>query len=185
MNQRTRLRNLIASLLLATVPLAWPTDALAQTQAAPESELKAAIIANMLLFVEWPDARVSALDEIIICHLDSSPVANALSQLNGKSVKGKQIKVTQVAPDRMTGCNALYLSSGDVGALTRVVSGGTANTSPMLLFGDTPGFLQRGVMVNLEQAGGRIVFDINLRSLQASGLKLSSKALRLARVVVE
>ena len=40
-------------------------------------------------------------------------------------------------------------------------------------------------MVNLEQVGGRVVFDINLRSLKASGLKLSSKALRLARVVIE
>ena len=62
---------------------------------------------------------------------------------------------------------------------------GATTGAPILLFGDTPGFLQRGVMVNLEQVGGRVVFDINLRSLKASGLKLSSKALRLARVVIE
>ena len=69
--------------------------------------------------------------------------------------------------------------------LPRFAPGSATNGAPILLFGDTPGFLQRGVMVNLEQVGGRVVFDINLRSLKASGLKLSSKALRLARVVIE
>ena len=139
----------------------------------------------MLLFIEWPDARVSALDEITVCHLDSSPVADALTQLNGKSVKGKLLKVATVSPDNTANCHALYLAAANAGTLSRLVPGGATNSVPILLFGDTPGFLQRGVMVNLEQVGGRVVFDINLRSLQASGLKLSSKALRLARVVIE
>ena len=184
MSLHTRFRNLSASLLLALAPLVWPTDALAQAQA-PEPELKAAIIANMLLFIEWPDARVSALDEITVCHLGSSPVADALTQLNGKSVKGKLLKVATVSPDNTANCHALYLAAANAGTLSRFAPGSATNSVPILLFGDTPGFLQRGVMVNLEQVGGRVVFDINLRSLKASGLKLSSKALRLARVVIE
>ena len=33
--------------------------------------------------------------------------------------------------------------------------------------------------------GGRVVFDIDLRSAQKAGLQISSKALRLARQVIE
>lgn len=40
-------------------------------------------------------------------------------------------------------------------------------------------------MLNLELISGRVVFDIDLRSAQRKGLKVSSKALRLARQVIE
>lgn len=187
MTLRSRLRTVRTSLLLVLATCCWlpGSQSSAQTLAqAPEAELKAAIIANMLMFVEWPDARLSALDQISICYLDASPVAGALTQLDGKSVKGKRIKVSQISPERTSECQALYLSPNNTGQLTRMVQQ-SKEAAPILLFSDTQDFLQRGVMVNLEQVGGRLVFDINLRALNTAGLKLSSKALRLARVVVE
>ncbi len=42
-----------------------------------------------------------------------------------------------------------------------------------------------GGMLNLELSGGHVVFDVNLRSAQKAGLQISSKALRLARKVIE
>jgi hypothetical protein len=55
----------------------------------------------------------------------------------------------------------------------------------MLLVGDSPGDQQRGVMLNLEIEGGRVVFDIDLRAARQAGLAVSSKVLRLARHVIE
>lgn len=170
-------------LALALMTLFRPMSAHAQTQA-PEAELKAAIIANMLLFVEWPAGKASAnTDQLSICHFDESPVAEALSRLNGKSVKGKILNVMRTNLDKAGNCHALYLSSSQRNTLTRLASGNIAALP--LLIGDTPGFLLHGIMVNLEPEAGRIAFDIDLRSLQAAGLKISSKALRLARVIVE
>ncbi len=40
-------------------------------------------------------------------------------------------------------------------------------------------------MINLELVSERIVFDIDLRPTQKAGLRVSSKALRLARQVIE
>jgi hypothetical protein len=59
------------------------------------------------------------------------------------------------------------------------------HASGILLVGDTPGYQQRGVMINLEIDGGRVVFDIDLRSVRQADLALSSKVLRLARHVLE
>lgn len=170
----------------------WPIGALllfllappaaAQLQA-PEAELKAAILANMLLFVDWPAQPVQAMDRLRLCHLGDSPVASALHQLDGKLIKGKALQVLRVDPGNAASCHALYFSPDDDAALTKIATG--LHASKVLLAGDTPGYLQRGVMLNLELVAGRVAFDIDLRAARQSGLTVSSKVLRLARMVVE
>ena len=183
MRPPTQILKSCASLVLALLGCAWQTAALAQPQA-PESELKAAIIANMLLFVEWPSGNKSTSEQLTLCYLDNSPVSESLALLHGKTIKGKSLDVVQSSPEKLGNCHALYLSPSNGSTLARIANGSLGNL-PVLLIGDTPGFLRRGIMVNLEQVSGRIIFDIDLGALQASRLKLSSKALRLARQVVE
>ncbi len=170
-------RKLLLLVLLVTAPLA-----LAQRQA-PEAELKAAILVNMLLFVDWPTQGGQAPDRLTLCYLDARPVPLALSQLDGKLLKGKPLQVVRVDAAAVGACHALYLSPLDAPNLSRVISNLPAGG--ILLMGDSPGYLQRGVMINLEIEGGRIVFDIDLKSVRQAGLALSSKALRLARHVLE
>ena len=183
MSRLAQLRRYSARLMLALTPLVWHPVAVAQVQA-PESELKAAIIANMLLFVEWPVQRTSSNQQLTICYLDENPVANALAQLDGKSVKGKSLRVMQTTPEKASSCHAIYLSPNSVPSLPRI-SATTPDPLPILLIGDAPGYIRRGIMINLEAQSGRIIFDINLKTMQAANLNVSSKALRLARLVIE
>ena len=170
-------RKFLLLVLLLMAPLA-----LAQRQA-PEAELKAAILVNMLLFVDWPSQGGQASDRLTLCYLDARPVPLALSQLDGRLLKGKPLQVVRVDAAAVGACHALYLSPLDAQNLSRVVS--NLPSGGILLMGDSPGYLQRGVMINLEIEGGRIVFDIDLKSVRQAGLALSSKALRLARHVLE
>ncbi len=168
-------RTFCTLLLLAVAPLA-----LAQRQAA-EPELKAAILANMLLFIDWPAQGTQALDRLTVCFLDHGPVAKALMQLDGKLLKGRPLRVERVEMEQVRGCHALYVSPAEAAYLPSLAP--LLQASGVLLTGDSPGYLQRGVMLNLEIDGGRVVFDINLRSVRQAGLTVSSKALRLARQV--
>ena len=168
--------------ILLALLLAWCAQVHAQRQA-PEPELKAAILVNMLLFVDWPIQSSQPTDRLTLCYLDSGPVATVLDRLNGKALKGKPLQVVRVNANVATGCHALYLSPNDGAALTRVVS--SLRTSGVLFVGDSPGYLQRGVAINLDVDDGRIVFDVDLRSARQAGLMMSSKVLRLARKVVE
>ncbi len=170
-------RTLLALLLLALTPLAH-----AQRQA-PEPELKAAILVNMLLFVDWPPPGGRSPDRLTVCYLAASPVATALAQLGGKLLKGRPLQVVRADAATLGECQVLYLSPTDATGLPRPASSQPA--SGMLLVGDSPGYLQRGVMLNLEIEGGRVVFDIDLRSARLAGLTVSSKVLRLARHVTE
>jgi hypothetical protein len=170
-------RRILWVLLLGLSPLA-----LAQPQA-PEAELKAAILVNMLLFVDWPTQASQPTDRLTLCYFDASPIAAVLDQLNGKLLKGKPLRVQPVTSTTVPGCHALYLSPRDLIRLVDVVP--NLRSSGVLLIGDSPGYLQRGVMLNLDVDDGRVVFDIDLRSARQAGLMLSSKMLRLARKVVE
>lgn len=170
-------RILLTAGLLAAAPLVW-----GQRQA-PEPELKAAILANMLLFVDWPTQGGQSPQRLTLCYLDAGPVSSALARLDGTLLKGKPLQVLHVDVAAVGGCHALYLSPAEAADVPRVVS--SARAGGVLLMGDSPGYLQRGVMLNLELAGGRVVFDIDLRSTRQAGLVVSSKALRLARQVLE
>jgi len=171
------LRCLGAAWLLLLPPLAA-----AQMQA-PEAELKAAILANVLLFVDWPAQPAQPADRLLLCYVGDSPLAAALVQLDGKLIKGKPLRVVRTDAGRAAACHALYLSAADDGVLGKMAP--SLHASGVLLAGDSPGYLQRGVMLNLELVAGRVAFDIDLRSLRQAGLAVSSKVLRLARLVVE
>lgn len=171
----------VAGWLLRLALLA-PIQSQAQVQAT-EADLKAAIISNMLLFVEWP-VRESAPDErLSICYQGDSPVASALLRLDGKTVKGRSLRVMQVAAVSAVQCHALYLSPGNLAQLGRILGG--IGSSPVFLAADSPEYLRRGVMLNLEEVAGRVVFDVDLGAAHKAGFQVSSKALRLARQVIE
>lgn len=158
------------------------SHAVAQMQA-PEAELKAAILVNLLLFVDWPAPGTTSDERLLLCYLGDSPVASALLQLDGRQVQGKPLHVLRTDAGRGRACHAFYFSPSEVGALGKIAP--ALRGTGVLLAGDSPGYLQQGAMVNLEVVGGRIVFDIDLRSARLAGLDVSSKVLRLARRVLE
>lgn len=168
--------------VLVAVCLAQAPVARAQ---APEPDLKAAIISNMLLFVDWPAASLPSApsDQLVVCYQGSSPVADALVRLDGKSVKGKLLKVVQAGNATAGQCHAFYLAPGNAGNLGAILP--ELGKAPIFVAADSPEYAKRGVMLNLDLSGGRVVFDIDLRSAQKAGLQISSKALRLARQVIE
>lgn len=173
-------RFVLASALLALRLLSWAPSADAQV---PEAELKAAIIVNMLLFVDWPGAGSGGREQMTLCHIDDSPVSAALMHFDGRVFKGKALKIRQTGPDALSGCQLVYVPPGNAATLARIA--GSARAANILLAGDSPTYLSRGIMLNLEVVDGRVVFDIDLRTTQKAGLQISSKALRLARQVIE
>jgi len=54
---------------------------------------------------------------------------------------------------------------------------------PILTVGDTTGFAEKGVLINLYQEERLMQFEVNLPAVKRSKLTFSSKLLRLARLV--
>lgn len=155
--------------------------AIAQIRAS-EADLKAAIITNMAIFVEWPVSGKLATNDLKICIFGNSPVGAALTNADGKSIGNRQVQVVTASKEQLGACHVVYVTEEDKKRLPEIMN--LLGSTSALLASDSPQMLE-GVMINLEQNAGRIVFDVNLRAVRKAGIKISSKALRLARTVIE
>jgi hypothetical protein len=52
---------------------------------------------------------------------------------------------------------------------------------PILIVGESDDFLQHGGMIAFVIEGGRVRFDVNVRTAASQGLKISSRLLQVAR----
>lgn len=176
-----RLRRLGAACLIAAIAAAGSAPGVAQAQenARSEPQLKAQIVFRALLFVQWP--RMAAADgPLRFCVFDESPLALALRDFDGRRVNDRLLQWRRVGVEQLATCQVAY-AGGALGlaALAR------HDVQGILWVGDELGLLERGVMLNLQVDGGRVVFDVGLAALRRQGLDISAKVLRLARYVKE
>lgn len=173
-----RCRGLAAAwMLTALAGIAQPVWA--QERARSEPELKAQIVFRALLFVQWPRA-VAADGPLRFCVFDESPLALALRDFDGRRVNDRVFQWRRVGTEQAAGCLAAY-----AGGMPGTAALGRSDAHGIFWVGDELGLLERGVMLNLQVDGGRIVFDIGLAALRREGLDISAKVLRLARYVKE
>lgn len=163
------------ALLLA---LLLPGLAAAQT---PEYDLKAAFLFNFAKFVEWPPAAFAGESEpLAICIYGKDPFGSTLDALvQGESVGGRSLVVQR--PDSLDGleeCHVLFVSSSEKGRLEEVLA--RVDGEPVLTVGDTEGFLRAGGIINFVLEGSKVRFLIDQEAAERSGLRISSKLMRLA-----
>lgn len=160
--------------------------AFAAREGMPEEEIKAAIVFNILLFVEWPKTPVRHEGTFILCTVADSATWRALkNSYDGRPIRGDRISVRNPVAEanELRACDAVFVDGINPQGLFQAAV--AIDDTPVLLIGEGPMALQSGAMIGLALSGGRYVFDINLSALKRSALAMSSKLLRLARRVVE
>jgi hypothetical protein len=149
---------------------------------ASESRLKAAIVANLTQFVEWPDAVIGSRSTMDVCVGTPDPFGGDLQELvAGESLKGRTLAVRRVEnANDVAACQILFLPRRSNGPhpLLRV-----AANRPILTVGDDPRFLDQGGIIGLRMVDGRVRFDVDDGAARRAGLRISSQLLRLALTV--
>jgi hypothetical protein len=148
----------------------------------PEYKLKAAFLYNFATYVEWPkdafpDPR--APFRVGVCGKD--PFGPILEDtFRGKTVGGRPIVVNR-SPDAadLRTCQLVFVpaTEGTSRAL-KALDGARA-----LTVGEREGFAAENGCVNFYLEGQRVRFEINVAAAKRAELKISSKLLRLARMV--
>lgn len=151
-------------------------------QASLENDVKAAFLYNFTKFVEWP-APAEAAEPFRVCTLADDAFIEALDRtIAGESVGPRRL--VQVEPrsiEQARRCAILYIGSrfSDQGApLVDAV-----RDLPVLTVGEGQAFVKQGGAIGFVLENNRVRFDISQRAVQRSGLKASSKLLRVARNV--
>ena len=151
---------------------------------APEYAIKAAYICNFAKFVEWPGPDEAGL--LRICVYGKTPLTGFLDEAaRGQSAHGVPIEIRRIAEgegeEQWEGCKVLFVGSGGGSRVQEMLA--RFRGRPTLTVGESDAFRQGGGMITLVVERDHVRFDIDLAPALEARLKLSSKLLRLGRVV--
>lgn len=163
----------LALLLVALLPgLRGETSA----QEVPlEYRVKAAYLFNFAKFVEWPAAAPAG--PLTICVAGRNVFGDVLAETIRGEMIGNRPLAMRVLLEPEPGCHIIFVPRG---AATTAYLRATRGT-PVLTVGETPDFISQGGMVSFLLDGGNVRFVIDDQEAERSGLRISSRLLRLAR----
>jgi hypothetical protein len=149
--------------------------------AVTQAQAKAALLYNLLAFVDWPQGAVDDKSFVIGVAGDAE-VLEALRHVGARAIKGHPVAVRDIhEDDDPTQCHVLYLAADRdrmTSDLLHRVSG-----APVLTVGNGSEFEKRGGIVFVYFERAHLRFDVSLPNANKAQLKISSKVLGLARSV--
>ena len=167
-------------ILLSIWDIAYTETALSR-----EYLVKAACVYNFAKFVEWPsEAFPDHQGPIVLSILGKDPFGASLESIRGKPVMSRKLEIRRV--DRIEDlqrCHILFISESEKENLSQIFV--KVSDWPVLTVSDMEGFAQRGGIINFITVEKKIRFEINVDAAERSGPRISSKLLRLAKIVTD
>jgi hypothetical protein len=182
--QAHKLAHFAARLVLA-LAVALQLTSPVQAEEANEYVVKAAFIYNFAKFTTWPAESFSdPAAPIDLCVIGKHEFGTAFDSVQGKSVGGRTVNVkylnTLKAQDK---CHVVFIARSEQSRVPRIVKAN--QTIQALTVSDVDGFVEEGGMIRLvREPDDRISFEINPKTAEEAGLKLSSRLLNLAKRIV-
>ncbi|MDG3085762.1 YfiR family protein [Vibrio hannami] len=143
-----------------------------------EYALKAGFIYNFARFSEgwWFEPAIEKTYRI--CSNDAEFIGIANQALSTRSIKNRPVVLKLISkPD--PDCHSLYISNKQpFTSINNILESHTG-----MLIGEEKNFIDMGGHLSFFITGGKIRFEVSPQNLKQAGIKLSSKVLRLGRVV--
>jgi hypothetical protein len=117
-----------------------------------------------------------------LCILGDLPDAAPFDDLDGLEIMGKRLHLVHLKePQEARTCQVLFLSSSLSRRLPETLE--LVRGRSVLTVGDSDGYAQRGVMINMYLENKRVRFEIDAETAGLAGLRISSKLLSLAGTI--
>ena len=168
----TRCFVLIVSLSLTSKVIAVESD-----DRSREYALKTAYVFHFAELVQWPDPNLSSIN---LCLQDSNRLARYIGVLEGQTIGSAIVHVKTDYPKTIESCQMLLLSAFDE---LSVALQDQARVQHILLLSDQEDFVAHGGMLEFTRHDDKLNLVVNLKAVKQAGLKMSSKLLRMAKIV--
>jgi hypothetical protein len=177
------MKHIIAVILALCVLFSGVWSTTVESSSVREYQVKAAFLYNFAKFVEWPAGSfVDDNSPIILCIIGHDPFGELLNALRDKVIDGRRFLIKRISSvEALEECHILFISSSERRNLSQILQ--IVKNKSVLTVGDTNGFAQSGVVINIIPAERRLGFEINVEAAQRAQLKISSQLLKLARIV--
>ena len=179
----------LAGLAVALCVIAlFPRQTAAQASPYTPYQLKALYLHNFAKYTEWPKEALG--DEnapFVLGILGKDPFGKDIEIIEGKSIKGRKLKVKHFANvQEVKDCHLLFISSSEADRLPQTLK--ALEKSSILTIAEVEGFLQLSGMINLmaeqKSPGSQsVAFEINRAAAEKVNLKLDTQLLKLAKRV--
>jgi len=149
-----------------------------------EYQVKAAYLYNFTKFTDWPaSAFASPNAPMVIGIVGEDPFGKTMDDVvSGEIVRDHPLVVKRLRPDEdLRSCHVLFISRSESKQLPALLE--KLKGSPVLTAGDTSDFAEQGGMVNFLLDQKTVKLEINQAAVEAAGLQISGKLLKLARIV--
>ncbi len=169
-------------MILLTLLAGFVAIAAADKPVSLEYRVKAAYLYNFLKFVDWPPEKGAEASPYIIGVIGEDPFGKELVSIGEKTVKGRPLKIKYFkGVEDLETCHILFICASEKERIEIILK--RLNDMPVLTVGDVADFAQRGGMINLVKSGKTVRFEINRDAAEKTGLKISSKLLKLAVII--
>lgn len=155
----------------------------ADTAVPREHLIKAAYLYNFAKFVQWPDiAFNSSQTPFKIAVVGDVEFESALSEIENKTINSRKIVLDQLeATNGLDNYHLVFLSRSLDDKIDQIVS--QLAGKAVLTISDVNNFSRMGGIIHLYEMDHKIRFNVNMEAADRNQLKISSKLLKLARVV--
>lgn len=168
-------------LLLSVVCLGGRTVGVCAADEELEYKVKAAFLLNFAKFTTWPEGFwPSDKSDFLLSVLGNDPFGQALSGLQEKRVRGKNIRlkyVSAVSSD-LEQSQLLFVSKSERRELASIIE--YTRNKPVVTVSDIEGFAAAGGIFEFTKKDGRLSFIINNSRAKNNGIHINSSLLKLA-----
>ncbi len=155
-------------------------------QEVPEYHLKAAFLYNFAVFTDWPkDAFKDRRSPLIVAVVGKDPFGKHLENTFAKKqAKGRSIKIVRFKKvEDIDTCHILFVPAGEVSKIKEIRK--KLGDKPVLIIGESKDFALKGGCANFYPKDKGIAFEVNPKAAERAKLTISSRLLKLARIVEE
>jgi len=172
------------TLLLIACPLLFFSYInLVWSESVEKQTVLAVLTLNISRFTLWPEHIIKNTENTLnLCVFGDNTVQQSFENINQKIVKNKTINIINLSRLRkLKRCQLLYLSKLERSRLIPLLL--ELKGQPILTIGENMEFLQAGGMIGLQNIDGKIQLTINLPIVNQSDLIISSRLLKLAKII--
>ena len=153
-----------------------------------EDQIKAVYLFNLTGFVSWPDSAFVSSDAPLRIGVSGVHRVDSFINYIRMAVEGETSGQRAIIIEHLprsadpSGFHMVFITDSpdeEIEELLNAVKG-----QPILTVGESDGFCNRGGMINLLRRGKRIGLEVNIAATELSRLRVSSKLLRIATIVL-
>ena len=172
------------NILLVLCLVAGGTASVSAEQKSPgEYQVKALFLYNFLNFVDWPDdSTFNSSTTINVCIVGDDPFDDAFDAIRDETVKGKKLAIRFYrTSDEPKGCHLLFIPASEKDHAGQILR--SIKESSVLTVADTEESARQGAIIGFFVEHKKVRFAVNVEAARRSGLKISAKLLKLAKII--